>query len=449
MNARLATLLVAGLFVLGTVGGVAGPAVADPAATTQPPPSDTYVVEQDDSCYEVEALSTDQSIEAFYDYRDHDTHPDDVDRMYSSYGTSHLQDSNTSLLFLHEGTDGTSLVMVHDELDGGTAGGVVTFDIVGAPHDATWDVRNDDYDGETNRDEFVRGDGYAGASWAYIEDRTGGGALNGGFGGPFSVTVHPAFNEDADLYDPDVAEEFDDENVTGTGGDWWDGGEIDDWEALSGDVDDPDRHSLSLSEPVTVRTGSCDDPGVAYDRTDDGIAASVSDPSVDDRVPLQPTAGTGDGVQFERFDVTGLEDDATLEFASDEPDGLPESPAGTDAMSQLAVDGDASTDASGTVTFTVDADELDEPGIGPDDVVLYEAVGGEWNETTTEVRVDRGGSYQLEAEVSSLEGYAVALHPDAGPDERSWVSDVGFAGGVAVGSFLLLSMLWVAAIWRR
>lgn len=449
MNSRLATLLVVGLFVLGTVGGVASPAAADSTATNQSPPSDTYVVEQDDSCYEIEPLSSEQSIEAFYDYRDHNTHPNDTDRMYSSYGTTHLQESDTSLLFLHEGTDGTSLVMVHDELDGGTAGGVVEFDLVGAPHAATWDVRNDDYDGDTNRDEFDRGDGYANASWAYIEDRTGGGALNGGFGGPFSVTVHPAFNEDTDLYDADVAEEFEDENVTGTGGDWWDGGEIDDWEALSGDVDDPDRHSLSLSEPVTVRTGSCDDPGVTYDRTDGGIAASVSAPSVDDRVPLQPTAGTGDGVQFERIDVTGLEDDTTLEFASETPDGPPESPAGTDAMSHLSVDGDASTDASGTVTFTVSADELDDPGIGPDDVVLYEAVDDEWNETTTEVRADRGGSYQFEAEVSSLEGLTVALHPEAGPDERSWVSDVGFAGGVAVGSFLLLSLLWVAAVWRR
>lgn len=451
-----AAFLLTLVLTAGAIGGAAGPAVAAPGdaptGAVATPPSDTYVVEQGDNCRPVEPLSTDQSVEAFYDYRDHDTHPEGVDRMYSSYGTTHLQESDTSLLFLHEGTDGVSLVVVHDELDGGTPGGVVTFEYVGVPHDAEWVVRNDDYGGDTNRDEFEVGDGWARASWAYVENRTGGGALRGGFGDPFAVTVHPAFNEDADLYDPEVAAEFDDENATATGTDWWDGGELENWVVLSGDADDPDRFDVpSLDEPVTVRTGTCDTPSITYERTDDGIAATVTDPRPGDVVPLQPTAGTGEGVRFERVDVTGLSEDATVEFASAAPPTGSDPPPEADPLSQLTVRGSESVDAgdvAGRVTVTVDADRLADGGTGPDDVVLYESDGATWTAVSVD-RYDRAGSYRYVAEVSSLEGVTVAVDPAAGSDVGTWYSRVGVAGAVAVGTLLALSILWVVAARRR
>jgi len=445
MRSRLAVtvLFVAGMVIVGLVGGVAGNTLAQSA-----PESDTYVIEQDGACQEIEPLSSEQSVEAFYDYRDHNTHPNGTDRMYSSYGTTHLQESDTSLLFLHQGTDGLSLVMVHDELDGETAGGVVTFELVGTPHDAEWAVRNDAYDGDTNRDEFETGDAWADADWGYIENRTGGGALSGGFSDPFAVTIHPAFNEDADLYDADVAEEFDDENVTGTSGDFWDGGELEDWHVLSGDVTNPDRYELqSLEEPVTIRTGTCGGPSVASERTDDGIATTISGASVDDRTPVQPTAGTGADARFDRIDVTGVEE-ATLEFENGAPADPEGEPAAAETLSQLSVTGNSSGDASGTVTFSVDADELDERGLGSGDVALYQPGDGEWNANDTDVVVASGDTYQFEAEVDSLEGLIIATQHEETVTE-SLLSTVGYASLVAVASLAVLSMLWLAGMRRR
>lgn len=450
MTGRIASALVAALLVVSSVGGLAGVAGVAPVETTsaQTQSADTYVVEHGGACQPIEPLSTDGSVEAFYDYRDHETHPEDVDRLYSSYGTTHLQESDTSLLFLHEGTDGLSLVMVHDELEGGSDGGVVTFDLVGAPHDAEWVVRNDAYDGETNQDEFDRGDGWASASWAYIVDRTAGGALNGGFGDHFAVTIHPAFNEDADLYDPEVEEEFADENVTGQGGDVWDGGQIDDWHLLSGDAEDPDRYDLeNLDEPVTVRTGSCSDPSVSYDRTDGGITATVSDASPDDSVPIQPAGGDADAVRFDRIDVTGLEGDATLAFSSGDADGV-SLPDGVEPLSALEIAGDGTDAASGTVTVSVDATALEERGVGPTEVGVYEQDGGTWTEAEMRVVDDRGSTYQVEADVESVDDVIVGVDAPETSLTGGWLSSLGVGGVVAVGSILLLASLYVAS-WRR
>ncbi|THE64911.1 hypothetical protein D8Y22_09835 [Salinadaptatus halalkaliphilus] len=445
-------LAVVAVLIVGALAGPAGAAVAGTAsASTVQQSADSYVVEQGEFCEPIEPLSSSGSVEAFYDYRDHDTHPDGVDRMYSSYGTEHLQESDTSLLFLHQGTDGTSLVMVHDELEGDTAGGVVTFEMAGVPHDAEWVVRNDDYDGDTNRDEFETGDGWASADWAYIQNRTGGGALNGGFDDEFAVTIHPGFNEDANLYDAEVDEEFDDENRTGYGGDWWDGGDIEDWEVLSGDAEDPDRGSIpSMDEPVTIRTGTCDGPSVTYERTDDGITVTIDDVRADDTVSLQPTRGTHDGVRFERLETTGLADDTTLTFENDRPSGVSAGDLeGSEALSTVTVTGDdPSQGSSSTVTFSVDSSELDELGIDPDEIALYEVDDdGAWNVSTTEVRADQGGSYQYDAEVDSLEALAVGPHPDAGSVDASPLA--GFEVGLTVAIVVLIALFLGTRARRR
>ncbi|ARS90285.1 hypothetical protein [Natrarchaeobaculum aegyptiacum] len=450
MTSRVASALVAALLVVSAVGGVVGIVGIAPVETTaaQTQSTETYVVEHGGACQPIEPLSSAGSVEAFYDYRDHETHPEDVDRLYSSYGTSHFQESDTSLLFLHEGTDGVSLVMVHDELEGGSDGGVVTLDLVGTPHDAEWVVRNDNYDGETNQDEFETGDGWASASWAYIVDRTGGGALNGGFGDHFAVTIHPAFNEDADLYDPEIEEEFADENVTGQGGDVWDGGMIDEWHVLSGDAEDPDRYDLEdLDEPVTVRTGSCSDPSVSYDRTDGGIAATIADASPDDSVPLQPVGGDSDAIRFDRLDVTGLEGEATLAFGAGDATGA-SLPDGVEPLSALEVTGNGTDDASGTVTASVDATALEQRGVGPSEVAVYEQDGDSWTEAETRVVDDRGSTYQVEAGVDSVDDVIVAVDAPEESLAGSWFSSLGIGGVVAIGSILLLAALYVAS-WRR
>ncbi len=279
MNDKSLALALVALVAFGGLAAVAQPVAAN---TTTPPTNDGYVVEQAGDCHQIEALSSSGTVEAFYDYRNHETHSEGVDRMYSSYGTEHLQEDNTSVLFLHQGTDGLSLVMIHDQVDGDTTGGVATFEISGVPAETEWVVQDDLYEGETNMVEWYDEDGWIGADWIWSEARTDGGAIQGGLNDEFAMTIHPAFNEDAALYD--------DEDIYDP--DFHENGTIDDWEALSGDVDDPDSIDLSLEEPVTIRTGTCDDPSVSYDQPSDGdgdeLTATIEGADASDEVALQP-----------------------------------------------------------------------------------------------------------------------------------------------------------------
>ncbi|MFP8954022.1 PGF-pre-PGF domain-containing protein [Natrialbaceae archaeon A-arb3/5] len=425
------------LLVLSGIGGFAqvggGTTGASAAASAQA--ADTYVVEQGEFCQPIEPLSTDGTVESFYDYRNHETHPDtdSEDRQYSSYGTTHLQEDDTSLLFLHEGTDGMSLVMIHDQVHGDTEGGVVTFDLVGLPDESEWVVQDDLYDGPSNMAEWDEGDGWASASWIWRDARTDGGAIQGGLNDEFAVTIQPAFNEDAalygdeDLHDPDFYED----------------GEIIDWQVLSGDSDEPDRTEIpSLDEDVTIRTGTCDGPSVSYDRTDDGVTASVTDAAPDDHVSLEPAVGSNDSVRYVQVAITDLDGDASYAFGTDQPGGPADSPSGGEALSHLSVDGEP-TDVSGTVAFSIDAELLDEHDLDPEHVALYEADGSDWNETETNVTGDSGGAYQFEASVSSMDGFAVAPQ-EAEPREEGITAlpAPGFEAGLAIGAIVLVALLW-------
>ncbi|RQG89846.1 hypothetical protein EA462_07465 [Natrarchaeobius halalkaliphilus] len=428
----LATLAVVALLVVSGIGGFAGVGSAASPATTQS--SDSYVVEQGELCQPIEPLSTNRTVDSFYDYRNHETNPDSdpEDRQYSSYGTAHLQEDDTSLLMLHEGTDGMSLVVVHDRVHGDSDGGVATFDIVGLPGESEWVVQDDLYEGESNMAEWDDGDGWASASWIWADGRTDGGAINGGLNDEFAVTIHPAFNEnspfydDDDLYDPEFHE----------------GGEITDWQILSGDSDDPDRTPLpSLEEPVTIRTGTCDDPSITYDRSDDDVTATITDASPEDEFSLEITGESDGVVQFERLELTDLDGDQSFAFEHAAPDGLPASPDDADSLGGLTVTGE-STDQPGAVTFSVDAELFDEDDLEPEAIALYEVNGSSWNESETTIHDESGETYQFSASVSSLDGFVVAQQ-DVEPAEDSQTYPMpGFGAGAAIGVVATLSLLW-------
>ncbi|ELY99866.1 hypothetical protein C482_10292 [Natrialba chahannaoensis JCM 10990] len=444
-----AVVAVVALLVLSSVGGVAQ--VGDSSSTPSPsasasnaPPADSYVIEQDGFCQQIEPLSSGGTVESFYDYRNHETHPEGVDRMYSSYGTEHLQEDDTSILFLHEGTDGLSLVTIHDQVDGNSTGGVATFDIVGLPAESEWVVQDDNYTGETNMAEWYGGDGWLGASWIWSDERTDGGAINGGLNDAFAMTIHPAFNEDAEHYDND--ELYDP--------DFHDDGEINDWEILSGDADNPDRTAIpSLDEPVTIRTGTCDGPSISYDllgggsgedAADTGLAATIEGASSDDQIHLRPTAGSVDEVRFDDVYVSGLDGDTTVTFENNHPDDLPGSPDDVPGLGSLAVSGEPTLEnLSATVMFTVDETVLEEHEIAPEDVSLYErADGAAWNESTTEYQGSSGSTHEYAASVDTLEGLTVA---QAQPEPESGLSAMpGFGGlGALVALAALIGLLAV------
>ena len=183
-------------------------------------------------CFSLEPLSyRDQSVVDFYGYE-----PDaSKENSQQSTTPTELEKPDTSRLFLYEGPEGLSLVMIHGS--GQTdRGGAVSFRIEGVPDGVEWVVRDDDYDGAD--DEFAVGDGTASADWAWgVGSRNDGGAL-GYLPDEFRLRIDPRFDEDAEL-DP------------------YDKGGVKRWEVLSGDASDPDVRQVPMDRPLVIAVGEC------------------------------------------------------------------------------------------------------------------------------------------------------------------------------------------------
>ncbi|ELZ11661.1 hypothetical protein C479_06387 [Halovivax asiaticus JCM 14624] len=200
----------------------------------------TYSVKQGDRCIPITPLGDGyQTAEEYYDYRHPETNPSSY--MYSSHGTTHLQEGDTSRLFLHDGGDGLNLGIVHGELEGSGDGGGATFVFSGLP-DGEWAVTDDQYDIDTENGSATNDDVWdsradaSRVSWTWADGRTDGGMYTG-LGDDFSITISPAFNDAADLQLND--------------------GEITDWQVVSGDDRDPQTTSLDMTEPIELRSGGC------------------------------------------------------------------------------------------------------------------------------------------------------------------------------------------------
>lgn len=228
---KLVLVVAVGLAATSAAGALAS-GVSTPSAG---PGSDavhdrTFVIEQPTLpplATPVQPLSNGDRVETFYD---------------PSYGLSAtgLEQPDTSIIFLWEGPNGTSLVVVHDK--GGTAGGgAATLNFTGypaigvpsqgplpaIPGEGSWVVKDDprDFDPPSEPPNVV--------SWSWLEYYNDGGAYRGGMDGAFTVRVEPAF-DDAALEDPR------------------DPGTIDDWVLLSGDLDDPTEIPLDMETPLLI-----------------------------------------------------------------------------------------------------------------------------------------------------------------------------------------------------
>ncbi|WP_331233290.1 hypothetical protein [Natronorarus salvus] len=388
----LAVVVVASLVGAGASLGI-GPAAAQ---------QEGYVVEQGEQCQAITPLSSDVSAEERYDYRSHQTHDEDYD--YSSHGTVDLQRDDVSTIFLHEGPEGLSLVIVHDRLGGGTEGGVTTYDIVGLPAEGEWVVKDDDvgYD-----DVWVHGDVWTEVSWFWEDGRTDGGVYTGGLDDRFEITIDPAYGEEQETY----AE--------------WEG-EVGAIHVLSGSLESPERIALaSLSEPFVVRSGSCAGPSVSYERSDGAITGSI-DGSGD--VALRPPAAPNgpviedaaipsvprEPIEFERLFVSqpGLDARVSLETVEESP--LDDSPAerdGVESYAYLAIEEESGGIGDVRVRFSVDRSALD--AADPESVVLYDDADG-WGATEAELAGETGERYLFEASVEDgASTVAVATHDPA------------------------------------
>lgn len=416
---RAGATLLAALLVASLLGVALVPAGQNAAAQQASAQRGSYVVEQGTQCRVITPLSGGTTAAELYEYRDHDTH--DSNYEYSSHGTTQLQRNDTSSIFLYDGPEGTSLVIVHDRLKGGTGGGAAEFEVIGLPTEAEWTVRDDDYSDEID-DVWRHGDVWSRVAWLWAENRTDGGVVTG-LGDDFEVTIDPAFNNRQSTYDRAAID-----------------GTVGAIHVLSGDVRRPDRVAMpSTDEPIVIRSGSCEDPTIQYERTQQGVPASVTNETgeavartehggvlatVEDSggepAALRPPATGGNGIQYDRLSVvaTGAETprgpgSAEIGMRIGRPPEIPESNEEAVPLSALAVDTTEGSVNDATLTFGVDTATLEEHGASINDVTVYRehagGAGADWQRTTTRPVGERDGVVRFEAEAGGDGRLAVVL----------------------------------------
>ncbi|EMA45368.1 hypothetical protein [Halococcus saccharolyticus] len=277
---RIASIALA-LVVIGSVVAVVPAAAQD---STEQNGSDTFIVQQGDRCTEVTALGDgSQSVEEFYDYRSPIT---DQEGLYSSYGTTDIQESQVSQLFVYRGSEGLSLVFLHDQFGDESGGFVATADVSGLPADGEWAVEDDSYN---NRDDiFEHENGSSHIEWFSNGNRTDGAAFRGlGSSEYRTITADIQFNEEADTY---PFEEWEGEPEAN---------QIERWILRSGSGETTE---LDMNQPVEISPGTCSGGVETYTPT-----------------PTSETNGTANGttdVGTTATEVTGTTTATTTETAT-------------------------------------------------------------------------------------------------------------------------------------
>lgn len=204
------------------------------------PNAETITVTQNGTEYSITPLQNGQAIEEFYDYGNAKIN-----------SPLPIVESDRSRLFVWDGPDGLSLVVLHDEGNDGS-GGAVSFDFENLPSEGSWVVKDDrgDFTSRTQADW----------TWNYL--KTDGGAFQGGLYEQ-QVTITPRFNGAARQSPLSP-------------------GRISRWELLTGQATDPEAERLKMDEPVTITippetsdsdTGDGDGTGTAtweYERVANG-----------------------------------------------------------------------------------------------------------------------------------------------------------------------------------
>lgn len=258
---------------VGALGGAVTLGTRRAAATDDGP---GYVLVQADTCIPMTPLSGDEPVEDLYDYRlperyvseENGASDPGTGPYYSSAGTDSLQAADSSVMFLYDGPDGLSLVVVHGAV-AGSGGGSATFTVSNVPEESSWVVKDDYYlnpetgkIADSNYDRWNTSGHSHEIDWTWV-GKTDGGALRG-LGDDFELRIDPEFNEDAALYE----EHYE--------------GDVEDWQAVVGSQTGIKRVGLKLDEPVILRSGECDGEPL--------FEADVGDVSLrvyDDRIQIQ------------------------------------------------------------------------------------------------------------------------------------------------------------------
>ncbi len=233
----------------------------------------TFIVEQGGQCIQITPLGNgSQSVEAFYDYRS----PVMAQTgLYSSYGTTEIQISQVSQVFVYRGSEGLSLVFLHDKFGDGGGGFVATADITGLPEEGEWVVEDDTYN---NRDDiFQYSNGSAHIVWGSNGNRTDG-AVFRGLASPnyTTITVDMQFNEESSNYPYPEWDSPPEQN------------EIERWIVRSGTGETTE---LDLSEPIQISPGTCSGGISTFTPTPSTLNATVTSTGTETTVSTAtPTA---------------------------------------------------------------------------------------------------------------------------------------------------------------
>jgi len=335
----------------------------------------SYAVAQGTTCRVVSPIAGADTVSAFYDYRNPYTTPSAL--TYSSYGTTPYQVQQGSTLLFYTGPNGTSLVLVHDQLGDESGGSTLSMDFSGLPS-GEWAVEDDEYPGRD--DNWDTGGSTASIDWKWAPNRTDGGAYRGLQNLQGTIVVDARFNENADQW-----------------GDWGYSGSSEDllteWRLTGGDG--TPVGSLAMDRRLFIHSGSCEvtppeaavtgpastEAGTtetfdASDSVDDGrfggyewdfdadgtSEAVTTDPTVSYAFPE-----AGDyTVTVTAFDTYGNGDTASTNVSVQERDDPPtvvlEAPDTTDVNQSVTLDASGSTDDGNITSYTWDVD-----GDGTDD----------------------------------------------------------------------------------
>lgn len=201
--------------------------------STAQPDDVTFAVTQGGECYQVTPVGNAfESVSSFYDYTGR-----------NSQGTGDFQKNQASNLLIFHGTDGYSLVLIHDKHDEfGDAeyGGTLTMEFLGLPEDGEWVLEDDNYEGRD--DEFIHRGTRSKINWMWIGGRNDGGAFRGLNTDDLELTIVPRFNEDAEAW-----------NRWDASGD--ENNRTEEWRLFT---DRDTTVNLDMNEELTITRGACD-----------------------------------------------------------------------------------------------------------------------------------------------------------------------------------------------
>ncbi|QIO21041.1 hypothetical protein [Haloarcula sp. JP-L23] len=312
---QVATLGVVLAVVLVPISGVvaAQTAVNQTDDTRNQTANAEFVAVQGEQCTPMNAFAGNESARTFYDYRiPYPANPyiNTTGDAYGSEGMEAFQQANTSVVFLYRDTNDTanrsddtlSLVFVHgEEGNANSTGGSASFDITGLPENGSWTVRDDDYNASDNYDVWTVQPGATRVDWTWGDAATDGGVFSG-LSATETITVRPAFNEDAAL-----------------SGQYYNG-TVTRWETVSNETVNGtsvmNRTTLNQTQSLTIATGDCASvvAGTPTEtETEDGLFDTPTEtPTPTETVTVPPTeTPDGEGKAEPTETPVGIFDDET------------------------------------------------------------------------------------------------------------------------------------------